>query len=218
MLPKLLDIAPINRLREPQRRIHHIGIQPKEVLRNLRSTRVLAVERRHEGSGLAPVVDLVVDATLGEDGAFELVEGACYLGVFARGDEPIFEDVSEVDFAVDDGEEFGGAGVHVRGVDTAGVEEAEGGADAETGEDGEGFDVLVGVRILEDEMLGESGLTAALVAPPRAPFAGLAPLKSKTMRLRRASPESRDCPFAVRRRWNRLIAVGAVKRSKNKAF
>jgi hypothetical protein len=38
--------------------------------------------------------------------------------------------------------------VHVRGVDAAGVEEAEGGADAETGEDGEGFDVLVGVRIL----------------------------------------------------------------------
>jgi hypothetical protein len=36
----------------------------------------------------------------------------------------------------------------VRGVDAAGLEEAESGADAEVGEDGEGFDILEMVLVM----------------------------------------------------------------------
>ena len=60
-------------------------------------------------------------------------------------------------------------------------------------------------------------LTAALVAPPLALGAGLAPLKSKTVSFLRASAGRRVLPAAVKSLWNRLMAVGAVNRSWNSA-
>ena len=148
MLAELLDVAAVDGLGESQRSVDHVSVQAEEVLRHLRGTGVLAVERGDEGGGLALVIDLVVDAALREDCALEFLEGAGDFGVFARGYEAVFEDVAEVDGAVDDGEELGGAGVNVRGVDAACVEEAEGGADAETGQDGKALDVLVCVSNL----------------------------------------------------------------------
>ena len=65
--------------------------------------------------------------------------------------------------------------------------------------------------------MGKVSMLAAFVAPPFAPALGFASLKLKTVRERRVSPERSDSPFAVRRRWKRLIAVGAVKRSRKRA-
>jgi len=59
-------------------------------------------------------------------------------------------------------------------------------------------------------------LTADRVAPPLAPAAGVAPLKSKTTSFFKASPVMRLSP-ETRSRWKRLIAVGALKRSRNKS-
>lgn len=89
-----------------------------------------------------------MDGALGENGAFELVEVAGDFGVLAGLDEAVFEDVAELKvFAFNEGEEFGGAGVNVRSVDSTGGEEADSGADAEAGEDGKALDVLVGVLV-----------------------------------------------------------------------
>lgn len=124
ILAKLRDVLPINGLGESKRSVDDVRVQAEEVLGDLRGTRVLVVERRNERGRVALVVDLVVDAALREDGALELGEGAGDFGVFTGCDEAVLEDVAEVNFAVDHGEELGGAGVDVGCVDAAGVEEA----------------------------------------------------------------------------------------------
>lgn len=62
--------------------------------------------------------------------------------------------------------------------------------------------------------MGKVSILAAFVAPPFALGAGVALLKEKTTSFLRASPVSRVSPW-TRRRWKRLMAVGAVKRSRN---
>jgi hypothetical protein len=63
--------------------------------------------------------------------------------------------------------------------------------------------------------IGKVSILAALIAPPLAPGAFFALLKSKVTKGLRTSTESSsgDSPFVVRRRWKRLIDVGAEKRS-----
>lgn len=64
--------------------------------------------------------------------------------------------------------------------------------------------------------MGKLSMFADLVAPPVAPVAGTALLKEKTVRARRASPVRSVVPWE-RRRWKRFMAVGAVRRSRNRA-
>lgn len=59
----------------------------------------------------------------------------------------------------------------------------------------------------------EDERTADFVAPPFAPAAGMALLKEKTVNFLSASPVKRVCPD-VRRRWKRLMAVGADDKSR----
>jgi hypothetical protein len=61
--------------------------------------------------------------------------------------------------------------------------------------------------------MGKVSILAAFVAPPVAFGAGIALLKENTVSCLRASPVSKVSPW-VKSRWNRLIAVGAVKRSR----
>ena len=124
---ELLNVLAINRLGEAQRRVHNVRVQAEEVLGDLGGSGVLAVERSNEDRGLALVVDLIVDAALREDGALELGEGAGDLGVLARGDEAVLEDVAEVYLALHDGKELRGARVNMGCVDSAGIKEAQGG-------------------------------------------------------------------------------------------
>lgn len=103
----------------------------------------------------------------------------------------------------------------MRSVDAAWLEETERCRDAEASEDGERLDVL---RYVSPRLRAYRSreLTAARVAPPFAPAAGLASLKSKTVSFLKASPVSRVCDSpVVSSLWNFLIAVGAVKRSLN---
>ena len=94
-------------------------------------TRVLRVERSDKSSLLAVVVELVVDATLGKDGAFKLVQVPGDLGVLACLDQSVLENEAEFEVgAFDECEEFCGAGMYVGGVNAAGVVEAEGSADS----------------------------------------------------------------------------------------
>jgi len=125
-LAELLDVLAINGLREAERSIEDASIEVEEVLSNLAGTGVLVVQSRDESSRLALRVELVVDAAHGKDGAFELAQAARNLSVLTRGYESVLEDISEIDSAFDDGKELGGAGVDMRGVDAASVEEAEG--------------------------------------------------------------------------------------------
>jgi hypothetical protein len=60
--------------RDVKSSVKHLRVEGKEVLRNLTGTRILRAERRNKYRIIAVVVELVVDGTLGEYSAFELVE------------------------------------------------------------------------------------------------------------------------------------------------
>lgn len=218
MLPESLDILSIHSLGEPKRRIHNITIKSKEVLSNLAGTGVFGVQSRHEHGGLALRVELVMDRSDGEHGALVLGQRARDFGIVAGTDEPVLGDEAEFERSLSECQEFGGARVDVRCVHAAGFEEAYGSRDAEPGEDRESIDVLRGevsfyVLCAEDDTCVSGSHTAALVAPPLP--APVALLKSKTMRFLRSSPSRRvfPSPPTVRRRWKRLVADEAVRRS-----
>lgn len=140
---ELVDIAGINFVLAAERDLDNIVRQREEVLRDLRSARVGAVERRGENRALAGRVELEVDAALGEDGGFELVEG----GVEGEGEgvdllggvfeESVLHHEADFELAFDDGEEFGGARVGVRGVHAAGLDEGYCAGDSFADEEGE---------------------------------------------------------------------------------
>jgi len=82
-----------------------------------------------------------VNGTHGEDSALVLGQAARDL-LPASLDETILDDDSELELgALSQSQELGGAGVVVGGVDATGIEETNGGRDAEICEDGEGADV-----------------------------------------------------------------------------
>ena len=142
ILPELLDVLPVNSAGESKRSIKNLLVQREEVLRNLTSAGILAVQRSHKHGVVTVIIELEVDAALREYSALELVQSACDLRVLASGDKAVFKDVAEFEVgALDEGEELGGAGMHVGSVDAAGLEEGESGADAKVGEDGESLDV-----------------------------------------------------------------------------
>ena len=140
---ELVDIAGIDVVLAAERDLDNIVRQREEVLRDLRSARVGAVERGREDRALAGRVELEVDAALGEDGGFELVEGGVegegqgvdlFGGVF---EQPVFHHEADFELAFDDGEEFGGARVGVRGVHAAGFDEGYCAGDSFADEEGE---------------------------------------------------------------------------------
>lgn len=182
---------------------------------DLRGTRVLRVERCHKHSRIAVIIELEMNASLGEHGALELAQGA---GDFWRAgpDQSVFEDVAELQVvAFGQGQELCGARVHVGSVDATGLEETNSGGDAQASQDREGLDVLYIISKLYRQYWIWK-LTAERAAPPLAPAAGVASLKSKTVSFLNASPVSRLSP-ETRSLWKRLIAVGAVKRSRKRA-
>jgi len=139
--PEGLDILAIQALRESERGAHNVLVQAKEVGSNGRGARVLAVQASNKGGRHAVLIDLVVDGAHGEDGALEFVKGAGDLGLVARLHEAVFENVAEGHFALDDGEEFGGARVDVGAVHAAGFDEADRGRDTKAREDGKRLDI-----------------------------------------------------------------------------
>ena len=103
----------------PQRGLDNIIVEPEERLRRLLHAWILTREPSHEERVIAPRVELRVDSALRENGHLVRVEfvgdavGAVLQGEF--GDEAAFDD--DVD--------LGAAGMSVRGVETAGSDEAE---------------------------------------------------------------------------------------------
>ena len=170
-LLKLSKIGPVQHIRKPEIRIHNIRIQIKEVLAHGAKPGILITERRHKNSGLAIVIELVVDGTLGQDGALvELQGGGLLIG------KPVLEDEARVHVgAADEGQELGRARVDVRFVHAAGVHEAGRHRDAEIDERGEGFPVgevalaaqpLAAARVrvrVRGEVVFEPGVGGALL-------------------------------------------------------
>ena len=116
---------------------HNARINVEEILCDAAQSWILVAESCHEYSGLAVVVELEMDAALGQDGALELVQGRAHL----RG-QAVLEDKSRPDIAsLDDGEEFGGAVVDMRGVHAAGVQEPGRHCQAKINEGGKGLAV-----------------------------------------------------------------------------
>ena len=111
---------------EPERRIDDRGVNGEEVLRNRARAGVLAAQARDEDGRLAVVVELEVDAALGEDGPLELAERR----VLLHG-EGVFEHEARLDVgALRQDEEFGRARVDVWRVESTRVHEANGGGEA----------------------------------------------------------------------------------------
>jgi hypothetical protein len=127
--------------RKAESSIDNIRVQRKQCLSNLVGTRVLAVQRRHKSSLLAVVVELVVHAALGENCALKLVQVPRDLWILTRLNKAVFKHEAELEvLTLNEREKFGGARVHVRRVDTAGVEEADGGGYTQASENGEILD------------------------------------------------------------------------------
>ena len=130
---EIRKVIRIDLLGESQRRIDNIpGGVDQEVLCDGAGTGILGVETGNGRGRLAIHVLLPVDAALGEGGALEQGQVG---GLF--GGEAVVQDEARADVAVgDDGEEFGGVGVDVGGVQSAGAKEDGGGGDAEAGQEG----------------------------------------------------------------------------------
>ncbi len=117
----------------PQRRLHDIIVEPKERLRRLLHTRILAREPGHEERVLASRVELGVNSALREHS--HLIRVQSVRDAASAVLEGEFRDQGPLDDDVD----LGAPGMRVRGVEAAGADEAEGHADAgadEGGEDG----------------------------------------------------------------------------------
>lgn len=153
MFAELLNVLPIDGLGKAERGVDDVGVETKEVLRNLRCAGIFAVEGSYEGGGLTLVVDLVVDAALGEHGALEFGERAGDFGVLTSRHQAVLENVAKIDLAFDDGEKFGGAGMDMGCVDATSVKEAKRGGNSQTSEDGESLNVLVSQLVRNDQRM-----------------------------------------------------------------
>ena len=78
-LGKLPNISMIQKIRKPQIRIHDIGIQKEEIFPNSAQTRVLIAERGYKHCRFAVIVELEMDASLGEYRALILRQGRAHL-------------------------------------------------------------------------------------------------------------------------------------------
>jgi len=133
-LLELGEVVLVDLLGEAERSIDDVaGGVDEEVLGDGAGTGVLRVETSDGDGRVAVQVLLPVDAANGERGTLEEGQvGALFVG------EAVLQDEAGLDVAVrDDGEELGGVGVDVGGVETAGLEEDAGGGDAQTGQERE---------------------------------------------------------------------------------
>lgn len=116
-LAEFLDVLAVDLLGEPESGVDNTSVKSKEALSYLVCAGVLGVQGGDEDSLFAVVVELEVDGTLGEDSAFEFVQGTCDFGVLAGGDEGILEHVAEAEVgAFDKSQELSCSRVNVRRV------------------------------------------------------------------------------------------------------
>jgi hypothetical protein len=104
--------------------------------------------------------------------------------------------------------------MHVRCVDTTGLEESNGCRNTKVGQNRKSLNILARYIKRYHEYLGGVVLTAVEVVPPWGPAVDVAGLKLNTMSFLRRSRGGRVSP-SKRSFWNLLIAVGAVNRSLN---
>lgn len=116
LLAESLDIFAVNALGEAESGVDNVWVKAEEVLGDLGSSWVLAIQGGDECSRFALWVELVVDAANRENSALELLEVAGDFSIVASLDKAVLQDVAEVHLAFDDGQEFGGTGMNVRGV------------------------------------------------------------------------------------------------------
>lgn len=134
VLLELGEVISVDLVGEAEGGVDDFGVDvDNEVLGDGAGTGVLRVETSNRNSGLAVQVLLEVDAALREDGALVLSQGGVEFG-----DEAVLENESREHFGVgDEGQEFSGAGMEVRGIQAAGVEEDAGSGDASACQKGE---------------------------------------------------------------------------------
>lgn len=140
---ELVNVLSVDLLGESKGSVDDLGVEVEEALSNLVGTGVLIVQSCDEDGLFTVVVELEVDGALRENSALELLQTTGDLRVVLARYEAVLEDVAELDvLAVDNGQKLGSARVNVRSVDSAWLQEAEGGGDAQTGKDWEAIDVL----------------------------------------------------------------------------
>ena len=130
-----VDILAVEEGVAAQGRGGDVGVEPEEGLGGLLHAGVLVAEGGHEDGRVAAGVELGVHGALGEDDGLELG------GVVRDRGEAVLRDELGVERALDHDVELGGARVHVRGVEAAGADEADGHADAVADQGGEGLAV-----------------------------------------------------------------------------
>ena len=161
------EVVRVDLRREAERRVHDRGVEGEEVLRDGARAGVLGAEPADEDGRRAVVVELEVDAALGEDGALEGGQGRVLLHRKA-----VFEDEAGLDVGAGrEDEELGRARVDVWSIQPARVHEADGGTEAGPDERGKvravrevdlaaeaGFDARVGGGVeVEFQVCGVRG-------------------------------------------------------------
>ena len=128
------EIGPIKLIRKTQICIHHIWIEREEVLPNGTQPRIFVTERCEEHSRLAVVVELIMDATLGENGTLVQRERGAELSL-----QTVLKDEPRKDVvAFRESQELARARVDVWFVHAAWVHEARRHRDTEVDEGREG--------------------------------------------------------------------------------
>ena len=140
-MAKGVDIRAIHRLSE--RGLDDIGAETNQLIKDLSGAEILTVESSHERGGRAVGVELRMHAPQ--------IKGRHLISVDLVGDDPPLARLGIQDAvlgqhlrhqaALGDDLELDGARVHVWGVEAAGVQEADGHADAGADEGGEGLAV-----------------------------------------------------------------------------
>ena len=139
VLAELVNVARVefvSTLSDAQSDVDDVRVQNKEILCNLRGPRIGRVKGGNENRSLASRVELEMNAALREDGGFELLhsrverEGQSVDILCGRGEETVLHDEADFELAFDDGQDLGCAGVRVRGIHPAWLEEGHCAADA----------------------------------------------------------------------------------------
>jgi hypothetical protein len=113
-LAELVNVLAVDLLGKAKGSVDDTSVESEEALSNLVGAGVLGVQASYEDGLVAVVVELEVDASLGEDCALVLLQGAGDLGVLGGCDETVLQDVSEGEgCALDKREKFCGPWVDV---------------------------------------------------------------------------------------------------------
>jgi hypothetical protein len=115
----------INAPRKAKHSVYNPSTKAEEVLRYRARSRITGVKGSYKHCAIAPAIELLVDASLQEDGGFKLAKRAGDLLILPRVDKSVLEDAAKPDaITLHHEEELCSARMHVGHVDAAGLKKA----------------------------------------------------------------------------------------------